>query len=55
MENELKKQLNLKEAIVKYQEFIGNVRQKKRLFSGLVNTFLANYERNPVNTQYVKK
>lgn len=46
IENELKKQHTLKEAIVKYQKFMGNVRQKKKLFSGLINTFVENYQKN---------
>lgn len=54
MENELKKQHSLKEAIVKYQKFMGNMRQKKMLFSGLINTFVENYKKEPVKPSLAK-
>jgi len=45
MKEQLKKEFSLKQAIVKYQNFIGNARQKKKLFSGMINTFLESYQK----------
>lgn len=54
MEKDLKKEFSLKQAIVKYQDFIGNARQKKKLFSGMVNTFLESYKKQSFSKVMIK-
>jgi len=54
MEKDLKKEFTLKQAIVRYQDFIGNARQKKMLFSGMVNTFLESYKKKVLSKQLIR-
>ncbi|WP_316763199.1 hypothetical protein [Pedobacter aquatilis] len=54
MEKDLKKEFTLKQAIVRYQDFIGNARQKKLLFSGMINTFLESYKKKVLSKQLIK-
>lgn len=54
MKKDLKKEFSLKQAIVRYQDFIGNARQKKTLFAGMVNSFLESYKKKVLSKQLTK-